>query len=454
MTTNLHPASRERADLATYIKRNTFLLTQPEILDEAKEYYRQDTICYSIGELAHHLTQVGEDEAALRLVDRLLDAIDDYEDAPLQTWAGLAERGAKIADGKLRASMGLTYDEEGNTVMPPDVDIRASGLFTKLLALYQLGDKSLIPYLHQNIEGVDDAEAQYAVASAVKLYEAGDESAYELVKTTAERARQYVFAQQLDEEQGADASSEAESSTKEGMIEALSRPGSKTERAYSYVDGALKTFAKSLIEKGDIRRADEIQALMLSRFDNAWLNAQRVALGHDHDGKYAQAAKDYLAVYVEDSGRSALEITNALVRGGDAEVVADYETIYDPSLNLGNTYIAADMLVALHHSGDQRAHGRLIELVNDPKDAWRLIMKLQDMGLEDEAAAIAKKAFDSQPSYDTGLNLLNIQYDRRAMEAVQDGASQLDRSLVDIVASRSRHLGKLAAHILEIEGRS
>lgn len=72
---------------------------------------------------------------------------------------------------------------------------------------------------------------------------------------------------------------------------------------------------------------------MLSKYDTAWLSAQRFALGYDPDGTHLRSAKEYLAVYGDDGGSHSVEIADALVCGGDEAMKAEYEVIYDASLN-------------------------------------------------------------------------------------------------------------------------
>ena len=448
------PAISERAELDYYTQRNANLLVHDEVLSETSKYeHNKDYIYWSIGKMACNLVEVGEDEAAQHLVEELLQAVNADEDATLRTWSSVAENGSQIADTKLRQAMQLDRDNDGKTVVDGQLDIEDGRTFRRLFSLYKFGDNSLLPYLHQYVETIDDEATKHGVHSAVELYEAGDESAYDLIKTTAKKALTYAISQKTDDKElSADDASDF-TQLINSISSALLPSRSDMERLYSQADIALKYFAQSLLKKGDIRRADEIQSLLLSGFDNAWLSAQRFEMGHDADGQQLRAAKDYLAVYGDDSGSHILEITNALVRGGDPEAIAEYEAVYDQSIDPKQVdySTAADMLVALHLSGDGRAHDRLIELLIDPEDIWQLIYSLESMGLKDEAIDIAQTEFAKQPDYNTGLTLLNLRYDPDAMRAVQTGASEHTGVLIEVVNSRARHLGKLAAHINELE---
>ena len=450
-----NPAICERDELDYYTQRVAILLVQDEVLSEANRYgYTQDYIYKTIGRLGCNLAQAGEEDAALHLVGKLMKDVKADEGAVLETWSSLAENGAKIADTKLRQAMGLKRDNDGNTVIDGQIDVKDVRTYFRLLSLYKLGDTSLGPYLHQHIENIEGEDAaQHGVRLAVKLYEAGDESAYNLIKTTAKRAQAHVFNQRMGEKEltADDASDFAQ--IMKGISGALTPSRSDTERLYAQADISLKYFAQTLLKKGDFRRADEMQSLMLSSFDNAWVNAQRFEMGHDVDGQRLRAVKEYLEVYGEDSGSHILEITNALVRGGDPDAIAEYEEVYDQSIEPEEVdlSIIADMLVALHLSGDASAHNRLIELLKGSDQSWKLIYGLESMGFKNEAIDIAQKEFAKKPNYQTGLTLLNLRYDSDAMKAVQSGAGVYDHELIQIVYSRARHLGKLATHINELE---
>jgi hypothetical protein len=450
----ISPAYRERDDLNYYTQVDALLLTNDKVLSEARERdYKRAYIYQTIGCLAANFALIGEDRSAINLAERLLDEVGADENGILETWSTVADNGAKIADNRLREAMGLTLDEHGNTLLSKEVNMKDSKTFYRLLSLYKFGDKSIAPYLHQFIEGLGDVSTPSGVRLAVRVYEAGDESAYDLIKNTAERARTYAFSQPVEEKEitADDASDLAQAI--QGISRALSPSRSETERHYGQADSALKFFARDLIKRDELKRASEIQSLMLSRFDNACVNAYWFENGHDTNGRYRQAAKDYLAVYGEDSDHHCLEIVNSLVRGGDPEAVEEYQTIYDPKMKAEDidTHAVADSLVALHKSGDTKAHDRLVEFLQDPEDSWKLIRSLAEMGFDDEAAAIALKEFKRRPTYETALTLLTMQYDYDAMEIVQDGVGKYDRELIDVVYSRARILGKLATHINTLE---
>jgi hypothetical protein len=443
-------AYEERLNLTSYTERESFLLSHDAILAEANNGIDEHKIYWSISELAANLVQVGEDDAALDLVEELLHKTRANEDGILRVWSSLAEKGAKIADSKLRDAMGLSYDEHGNTLLGDAVD---DINFFPLLSLYKLGDATLIPHLHRMIEDSEESNLVRSVRLAVRLYQTGDESAYQLIIDTAKKARSYAISQDApQQEPSADDASDFKQLIS-GVTQALTPPRSTIGSSYVYADISLSYFARDLLVEGDVQRADEIAELLISGFDSAWINALKFKLGYDPDGHFLQAAKDYLAIQGDDAGSHALRIASELVCGGDSDAIADYEAIYDQSIteDTVDELAAVDILTALHLSGDTRAHDRLIELIQDPDDAWMLEKAFEDMGLPEEALRIAKSEFTKQPDALNGLRLLNLQYDDKAMAAVQNGIDTYDRSSIDVIYGRAKRLGRLATHIVAIE---
>ena len=441
----------DREHLRDYTIEDAAMLTHPDVLAAANKYdHRKDYVYWTISHLACNLAQIGEESMASRLTDMLLERVDAGDDGELRTWTSLVEKKVAFAVPRLRDAMGLSVGEDGSTVLGDEVDIHDPRTAQRLMALYVMGDRSLLPLLHQYVEDTPDSDVQHCVRVAIKLFEEGDESAYELLMATAQRARAYALENGVEKELDPDDASDFSQLLK-GITGALAPDKSAVEKLYSTADIHLKYFVKSLLEKGDIERADEIQALVLSKLDCAWLDAQRFALGRDPDRKFCQAAKDFLSVYAEDYGSHALDITNALVVGGDKDAIADYEIIYNPELTPDSIdpMIAADMLVALHKSGDARAYERMFELLHE--ESWLLIKSLEEIGLTNEAASIARRDYTNDPTYMTGLGLLNLEFDRNAMRTVQTEVSEYDHDLLDVIHSRARHLGRLASHIVEVE---
>ena len=182
-------AHQERADLLHYTASIVSLLTEERVLSEADQYgYKKDYVYRSIGQLAHHLACVGEEDKSHQLADTLLVAVDADQEGTLLTWSTMAENGVKVAEHRIRNSMGLIYGEDGSTVIPEGIDIHDGWTFMNLLSLYRFGDKSVAPYLWRCVEELDEQHLSIGAHFAVRIYDAGDESAYNLIKSAAERA--------------------------------------------------------------------------------------------------------------------------------------------------------------------------------------------------------------------------------------------------------------------------
>jgi len=146
--------------------------------------------------------------------------------------------------------MQLDRDNDGKTVVDGQLDIEDGRTFRRLFSLYKFGDNSLLPYLHQYVETIDDEATKHGVHSAVELYEAGDESAYDLIKTTAKKALTYAISQKTDDKElSADDASDF-TQLINSISSALLPSRSDMERLYSQADIALKYFAQSLLKKG------------------------------------------------------------------------------------------------------------------------------------------------------------------------------------------------------------
>ena len=446
--------SVERERLGTYTEDLARLLTRADTLQDSKEeLFKQDYVYWSIGKLASNLAVVGADAAAIRLTQRLLDETGSDEDGRLSAWSSLAENGVKAADQHLRDAMGLTRDQNGDTVLGEHIDMQDGRTFYRLLALYEFGDPSVLSYLHEFIESRDETSMQHAARLAVKLYDAGDASAYELMLRSAGRSRDHILATFTEPEIEASDASDFRH-IMQAVAGALVPKQSEMEREYAQTDIALQYFAQRMLQEGDIARADEVQSLMLSKFANAWVNAQRFETGNDPDGTYLAAVSDYLEIYSEEAGGHVTELTHALVRGGQEDVIKLYkDALYDPAVdpNEVSALDVAEMLVALHHAGDTDAAHRLVELVKDPDDTWIVISSLEEMGHTYAATDLARRDFARRRDYESGLRLLHLEYDEDAMHAVQNGSNVYDTETVRIVNSRARHLGLLAARIVEIE---
>lgn len=441
----------ERAALMAYNENNALMLAHPD-------YYQPDAskpmsdLYYGIAQSANNLITIHEEDAGIRLAERLLDQVSASEDARSIVWGILADRGSLPAGEKLRTIMGIRSDEAGNTIPGDETDVYSPKAFWQVLSLYKLGDASLLPFLHQYVEDVALQNSR-SVLFATKMYEAGDDTAYDLVVATAKRQLAVMLSgNQGDVESKTDVSFDSRT-TLEDMLLAVGAPRSEVEMQYAQSDLALVQLARDLLKAGDPQRANEIQSLVLSRYDNAELNAWWFENGYDTEGVRCEATMDYLMVYSKDIGNRSFEITNALVRGGDTELVAQYQSlVYDPEV-LDKDFdlpTVIDMLSALHKSGDRRAHDRLVELFDGDEDNYSELMDaLDNMGFKDEAMAMARQAFVHEPSYDSASDLLTYEYNADALDVVQSGMPMAEGRVTAVINSRARQLGKLAVRIGE-----
>ncbi|MEO7904733.1 MAG: hypothetical protein ABIR91_03000 [Candidatus Saccharimonadales bacterium] len=455
MEESTYTPTQARGDLYRYTNRTIALLRSPEAQSDLRNCdYLKRSAYSALGRLANNLATVGDEACATTLTEMPIAGVDTDKESTLQIWSTMAEEGAQIADNRLRQLLGLQRDENGNTIKTADFDPGDTGRFYQLLALLKRGDHTIAPLIHECIIGMDGKYAQHGVRLAIKAYEAGDESAFEFMKRMAAKAQEYAFRQPIAEEEPVASDADDFTYLVTSTLESLTPPHSQLEKAYVYADISLQYFAQSFLKAGDLVRATEVQALMLSKYNIAWLNAQKHELTCDPDCHSLQATADYIAVYGDDLGGHASEITDALVAGGEPHLTARYQEVYDPSVTfetIGDSYAVRGVLVALHKGGDTRAQDRLLELFEGTEDAWMAIDGLQSMGLKNKALALAKKEFAKQPNYSTSLWILHLEYDAAAMEVLQNSVSEHDRNSITVAGSRAKHLGKLAAHIVELE---
>ncbi len=424
------------------------LLTSEAMLKYINEHgHRASDVARYIGKVAGALATVGDTQEGISLADNLLEKTRVGARDTFSTWYCMGNADIPQVRERLYGSIGLPTDE---TLDGEKVDWENA----PVIDFVRMGDARAIKKLRERINNTsNDADSiTFKTHWAVEVYKADPTAQFSEVTRTARRARDYVLSNAPAEEEPATDEADDISNIISVFSRILTPHGSAVERAFAQTDIALRYFAEDMLRAGKIEEAEELQQLMLSSFYVAELNSVRVMLNLDPEGTYATSVVEYLAVFGDDQGSHAREMSNNLVIGGYEPFVEQYRTIlYDPRALSAAEDIDPSLLVALHKSGDFRAHAKLLELYPHAGESqWQYIHALREMGKDTEATQLAYDRFRKEPTFSNGLEILHYQFDINVYLSMRpDTQRSFYQDPFDAIRRKVTAMGYLAAYVGE-----
>lgn len=443
-----NPSLREESTILRHeVYGYAELLTSPDVLENVREYkHLEYELARSIGKLAGALAIVDDAHEGIALASKLIETTEIDGRSVFSAWYNMQMPEHEAVREKLYTSSGLNKD--GSTPSPdfdwsdaPIVDLMAMGNHAALQAMRERLEPT---------ETEDSVSINFKTRNAVKLYQNDPSTPFQLVLDAAEKARAHALEHAPEEK---DLSAE-DASKLSAIIDVISFEltprKSEIERMYAQTDIALRHFAADMLREGRLEDAQKLQDLMISPFYVAELNSERVALGLDPEGTYADAVAEYIQVYADEQQHHTFEMAHNLVIGGYEPYVQEYrEAFLSKEAVLVADDIPVEALVALYKSGEHAAHEQLLRLYPFAgSQQWKYPKALKEMGEPDEARRLLYSRFNANPTFENGLAILHDGFDFEVYSRMgRTLPENANGDMLRIISSKCSALGRLAIHI-------